>query len=73
MRVMTISAKLLNRNMISYKVAPAEKIPIYNFDNNKFVNTPFVLFRQSDQILSCYWSRTFAGLELLRWFKIVIL
>lgn len=56
MRVITISEKLLNRNIVSYKVALTDNIPIDNVDNNTIVNTPFVLFQQSDfldQTLRC--------------------
>ena len=56
MRVITISEKLLNRNIVSYKVALTDNSPIDNVDNNTIVNTPFVLFQQSDfldQTLRC--------------------
>ena len=56
MRVITIGEKLLSRNIVSYKVALTDNIPIDNVDNNTIVNTPFVLFQQSDfldQTLRC--------------------
>ena len=55
MGVITISGKLLHRNIVSYKVVLTDNRPIYNFANNEIVNTTFVLFKQSniqDQILS---------------------
>ena len=56
MRVITLSEKLFSGNMVSYKVAVADNILIYNFDKNKMVNTRFILYKQSDfqdQTLSC--------------------
>ena len=55
-RVITTSENLLNRNMVSYKVALGGNIPIYNSDKNKIIRIPFALYKQSDfqdQTLSC--------------------